>query len=215
VASELVDVRVDRLVLSPAHGRRISPGPGTNQAPHEARIQRTRWQTCSPKPHDDPGRPAEPPTGRDHHPQAGDGTTINAHVGASTLDLERMVDFDGLLREKGHEVTSSNRGRAHIGRSAGNRGAASRLDVEGARLPEGLLNTPVVEHAARSAASCVEGSKDTRCRRECSETPGWRSQRSDSAVVASRTATAPAALLPLPPRRPLAEERRDPLLRVL
>ena len=32
------------------------------------------------------------------------GTTINAHVRPSTLALQRMVGFDGLLREKGHEV---------------------------------------------------------------------------------------------------------------
>ena len=31
------------------------------------------------------------------------GTTINAHVRPSTLALQRMVGFDGLLREKGHE----------------------------------------------------------------------------------------------------------------
>lgn len=33
------------------------------------------------------------------------GTTINAHVRPSTLALQRMVGFDGLLREKGHETT--------------------------------------------------------------------------------------------------------------
>jgi GntR family transcriptional regulator len=32
------------------------------------------------------------------------GTTINAHVRPSTLALQRMVGFDGLLREKGYEV---------------------------------------------------------------------------------------------------------------
>jgi GntR family transcriptional regulator len=32
------------------------------------------------------------------------GTTINAHVQPSTLALQRMVGFDGLLREKGHDV---------------------------------------------------------------------------------------------------------------
>ena len=31
------------------------------------------------------------------------GTTINAHVRPATLALQRMVGFDGLLREKGHE----------------------------------------------------------------------------------------------------------------
>lgn len=34
------------------------------------------------------------------------GTTINAHVRPSTLALQRMVGFDGLLREKGHEVVA-------------------------------------------------------------------------------------------------------------
>lgn len=33
------------------------------------------------------------------------GTTINAHVRPSTLALQRMVGFDGLLREKGYETT--------------------------------------------------------------------------------------------------------------
>ena len=32
------------------------------------------------------------------------GTTINAHVRPSTLALQRMVGFDGLLREKGYKV---------------------------------------------------------------------------------------------------------------
>lgn len=32
------------------------------------------------------------------------GTTINAHLQPSTLALQRMVGFDGLLREKGHDV---------------------------------------------------------------------------------------------------------------
>lgn len=32
------------------------------------------------------------------------GTIINAHVGASTLALQRMVGFDGLLTEKGYKV---------------------------------------------------------------------------------------------------------------
>ncbi|MSO42012.1 MAG: GntR family transcriptional regulator [Solirubrobacterales bacterium] len=32
------------------------------------------------------------------------GTTINAHVRPSTLSLQRMVGFDGLLREKGYSV---------------------------------------------------------------------------------------------------------------
>jgi len=32
------------------------------------------------------------------------GTTINAHVGRSTLALQRLVGFDDLLREKGYEV---------------------------------------------------------------------------------------------------------------
>lgn len=32
------------------------------------------------------------------------GTTINAHVRPSTLALQRLVGFDGLLREKGYEV---------------------------------------------------------------------------------------------------------------
>lgn len=32
------------------------------------------------------------------------GTTVNAHVQPSTLALQRMVGFDGLLREKGHTV---------------------------------------------------------------------------------------------------------------
>jgi len=32
------------------------------------------------------------------------GTTINEHVRPSTLALQRMVGFDGLLREKGHDV---------------------------------------------------------------------------------------------------------------
>jgi len=32
------------------------------------------------------------------------GTTINAHVRSSTLALQRMVGFDGLLREKNYEV---------------------------------------------------------------------------------------------------------------
>ena len=32
------------------------------------------------------------------------GTTINAHVRPSTLALQRMVGFDGLLREKGHQT---------------------------------------------------------------------------------------------------------------
>lgn len=32
------------------------------------------------------------------------GTTINAHVRPSALALQRMVGFDSLLREKGHEV---------------------------------------------------------------------------------------------------------------
>jgi GntR family transcriptional regulator len=32
------------------------------------------------------------------------GTTINAHVSPSTLALQRMVGFDGLLREKGHDA---------------------------------------------------------------------------------------------------------------
>jgi GntR family transcriptional regulator len=32
------------------------------------------------------------------------GTTINAHVRPSSLALQRMVGFDGLLREKGYEV---------------------------------------------------------------------------------------------------------------
>jgi GntR family transcriptional regulator len=32
------------------------------------------------------------------------GTTINAHVRPASLALHRMVGFDGLLREKGHEV---------------------------------------------------------------------------------------------------------------
>lgn len=32
------------------------------------------------------------------------GTTINAHVRPSTLALQRMVGFDGLLREKGYDV---------------------------------------------------------------------------------------------------------------
>lgn len=32
------------------------------------------------------------------------GTTINAHVKPSTLALQRMVGFDGLLREKGYET---------------------------------------------------------------------------------------------------------------
>jgi GntR family transcriptional regulator len=32
------------------------------------------------------------------------GTTVNAHVRPSTLALQRMVGFDGLLREKGHSV---------------------------------------------------------------------------------------------------------------
>ena len=32
------------------------------------------------------------------------GTTINAHVRPSTLALQRMVGFDGLLREKGHDA---------------------------------------------------------------------------------------------------------------
>jgi GntR family transcriptional regulator len=32
------------------------------------------------------------------------GTTINAHVRPSTLALQRLVGFDGLLREKGHKV---------------------------------------------------------------------------------------------------------------
>lgn len=32
------------------------------------------------------------------------GTTINAHVRPSTLALQRMVGFDGLLREKGYRV---------------------------------------------------------------------------------------------------------------
>lgn len=33
------------------------------------------------------------------------GTTINAHVRPSSLALQRMVGFDGLLREKGHDVS--------------------------------------------------------------------------------------------------------------
>ncbi|MGH2983484.1 MAG: GntR family transcriptional regulator, partial [Solirubrobacterales bacterium] len=32
------------------------------------------------------------------------GTTINAHLRPSSLALQRMVGFDGLLREKGYEV---------------------------------------------------------------------------------------------------------------
>ena len=32
------------------------------------------------------------------------GTTINAHIGPSTLALQRLVGFDGLLEEKGYEV---------------------------------------------------------------------------------------------------------------
>jgi GntR family transcriptional regulator len=32
------------------------------------------------------------------------GTRINRHIGASTLALQRMVGFDYLLREKGHDV---------------------------------------------------------------------------------------------------------------
>jgi GntR family transcriptional regulator len=32
------------------------------------------------------------------------GTRINAHIGASTLALQRMVGFDYLLREEGHDV---------------------------------------------------------------------------------------------------------------
>jgi GntR family transcriptional regulator len=32
------------------------------------------------------------------------GTTINAHVRPSTMALQRMVGFDGLLKEKGYEV---------------------------------------------------------------------------------------------------------------
>lgn len=32
------------------------------------------------------------------------GTTINAHVRPSTLALQRLVGFDGLLREKGHKT---------------------------------------------------------------------------------------------------------------
>src|SRR5919106_1526042 len=32
------------------------------------------------------------------------GTTINAHVRPSTLALQRLVGFDGLLREEGYEV---------------------------------------------------------------------------------------------------------------
>ena len=32
------------------------------------------------------------------------GTTINAHVRPSTLALQRMVGFDGMLKEKGYEV---------------------------------------------------------------------------------------------------------------
>jgi GntR family transcriptional regulator len=32
------------------------------------------------------------------------GTTINDHVGPETLALQRLVGFDWLLREKGHEV---------------------------------------------------------------------------------------------------------------
>jgi GntR family transcriptional regulator len=32
------------------------------------------------------------------------GTTINAHVRSSSLALQRMVGFDGLLREKGYDV---------------------------------------------------------------------------------------------------------------
>src|SRR5918998_6482347 len=32
------------------------------------------------------------------------GTTINAHVRPSTLALQRLLGFDGLLRERGHDV---------------------------------------------------------------------------------------------------------------
>jgi GntR family transcriptional regulator len=33
------------------------------------------------------------------------GTTINRHIGPSTLALQRLVGFDWLLKEKGHKVT--------------------------------------------------------------------------------------------------------------
>ena len=38
------------------------------------------------------------------------GTTINAHVRPATLALQRLVGYDGLLREQGHEVRVEARG---------------------------------------------------------------------------------------------------------
>src|SRR3954470_14344308 len=33
------------------------------------------------------------------------GTTVNQHVGPAVLALQRLIGFDRLLKEKGHEVT--------------------------------------------------------------------------------------------------------------
>jgi GntR family transcriptional regulator len=40
------------------------------------------------------------------------GTTINAHVRPSTMALQRMVGFDGLLKEKGYGSPSRSNGSA-------------------------------------------------------------------------------------------------------